>query len=208
MNLLKWFLFLAFLLFTVFFLKWGIHNHYFRIYDYKIFSLEELNEYDEDYSKIAVLLVDGFLDEGQIDLIYTLYIEDKIEKIILSGDKQAGEINQVIVVMDKLIEKGIPVKDIYPDYYSLSNYYTVFRLINSFNIDSVLFVSNYHNAESTLLIAKNLELEAIAITNNYQVEPISFLGFLNELRVLSDLHFFSPSPKSDNEIIDIYKEVF
>lgn len=218
MNFLKWLLFFVFLIVAIFFLRWAIHSHYFAIYDYKIFSLENLDTNNDDgfdYN-VAVVLGNDLLENASLieediknlDLAYDLYIDKKVDKIILSGNKDHVNGNGPIAMMDYLVKRDIPIKDLNPDYYSLSNYHSCSRLIEVFNMESVILISEYKNAERALLNCNYLTLEAVAVSLDLDNNALSFSNFKEEFTSLIDLYLFSPEVKVDDAVINIYKEAF
>ena len=82
---------------------------------------------------------------SRIDAAATLYRKGKIRKIIVSGDNGRKEYDEVTAMRNALIERGIPEKDIYPDYAGFRTLDSVIRAKKIFQVRELIFIAAGHD---------------------------------------------------------------
>ena len=99
-----------------------------------------------------------------------LYNENISNKIIMSGDHGKRTYDEVNIMKDYAIEKGVPSKDIFMDHAGFSTYDSMYRAKNIFKAKKVIIVTQEYHLPRALFIAKKLGLDAYGVAsegNNY-----------------------------------------
>lgn len=92
-----------------------------------------------------------------------LYNKKIAQKIIVSGDHGRQEYNEVQVMKDFLIKKGIPSKDIFMDHAGFSSYDSIYRAKEIFKVNKLVIITQKYHLYRSLHIAKKLNLRAYGI---------------------------------------------
>ena len=80
----------------------------------------------------------------RLDAAYELYCAGVSEKVLLSGDHRPGEYDEVDVMIEYLVVKGIPEEKLVADYEGANTYLSMSRL-GEFGIQKAVVVTqNYH----------------------------------------------------------------
>ena len=119
-----------------------------------------------------------------------LYKNDASEKILMSGDHGREEYDEVNVMKQFAIDKGVTSEDVFMDHAGFSTYESMYRAINIFKAKKVIIVTQGYHLYRALYIAKNLGLEAYGVNSdlrNYEGQT-----YLNRREVLArNKDFFS-----------------
>jgi len=100
--------------------------------------------------------------QDRLDVAIALYNQG-IKKILVSGDHQYDDYNEVTIMKNYLIENEIPSEDIFIDHYGISTYDSIYRLRPIFSINKVVLVSQNYHLYRSLFIANQLGYEAYGI---------------------------------------------
>ena len=92
-----------------------------------------------------------------------LYQNGVSDKILMSGDHGRDEYDEVNIMKDYAIEKGIASEDIFMDHAGFSTYETIYRAKEIFQAKKVVIVTQRYHLYRSLYIAKNLGLEAYGV---------------------------------------------
>lgn len=131
-----------------------------------IVSIEEAeNLEDVDY---ILVLGAGIMDDGtpspmlkeRLDEGIELYKRGVCSKIIMSGDHEKTDHDEVNAMKDYASKQGIPSKDIYMDHAGLSTYDSVYRAKEIFNAQKIVVVTQKYHLYRAIHIAKSLGLES------------------------------------------------
>ena len=99
--------------------------------------------------------------KDRLDTALDLYFNDKIDIIILSGERLHQDFNEIDVMEKYILENGVPIEDTYLDTGGLDTYSTVYRVKNIFEFDHVIYITqNFHLTRATLL-GKMMGVECI-----------------------------------------------
>lgn len=98
---------------------------------------------------------------SRIDAAATLYRKGKIRKIIVSGDNGRKEYDEVTAMRNALIERGIPEKDIYPDYAGFRTLDSMIRAKKIFQVRKLIVISQEFHCTRALFIAAGHDIGAI-----------------------------------------------
>lgn len=104
----------------------------------------------------------------RLDVAISLYNKG-IKKILVSGDHQADDYNEVNVMKNYLLENNIPSDDIFVDHYGISTYDSIYRLRPIYKINDVIIVSQEYHLYRSLFIANSMDYKAYGVsTINYK----------------------------------------
>lgn len=130
-----------------------------------------------------------------------LYRNNKIDKIIVSGDNSKVEYDETTDMANYLIEKGIPNADIIRDYAGFKTLDSVVRAKKVFNATSLTIISQEFHNERALFIANYYNINAIAF-NCPDVQRIlsgpPLREYLAKFGTILDLYLLNTQPKFIN----------
>ena len=89
----------------------------------------------------------------------SLYEKNVSAKIIMSGDHGRKEYDEVNIMKDFAIEKGVPSENIFMDHAGFSSYESVYRAKEIFGADKIVIVTQKYHLYRSLYIANQLGLE-------------------------------------------------
>lgn len=93
----------------------------------------------------------------------SLYENNISSKIIMSGDHGRKDYDEVNIMKNYAIEKGIPSEDIFMDHAGFSSYESIYRAKEIFEAKKVVIVTQEYHLHRVLYIANKLGLEAYGI---------------------------------------------
>ena len=134
----------------------------------QITNLSEL-ENNNDYDCILVLGAGIWGDrpspmlQDRLDEAIKLYQKGTAPKIIMSGDNGQEGYDEVNVMKDYAIEKGIPSEDIFMDHAGFSTYESIYRAKEIFQVKKAIIVTQKYHLHRALHIANALNLNAIGV---------------------------------------------
>ena len=101
-----------------------------------------------------------------------LYQNNVSNKIIMSGDHGRKEYNEVKIMKEYAIEKGIPSENIFMDHAGFSTYDSIYRAKDIFQAKKVIIVTQKYHLYRALYIANRLGLEAYGVG----ADPRKYVG--------------------------------
>ena len=101
------------------------------------------------------------LDEG-----VKLYKEGIASKIIMSGDHGREEYDEVNIMKEYAIEKGVPSEDIFMDHAGFSTYESIYRAKEIFDADNIVIVTQEYHLYRALYIADKLNINAYGVNSD------------------------------------------
>jgi len=94
----------------------------------------------------------GVYLKDRLDTALDLYYNQKIDLIVLSGERLNEDFNEIDVMEKYILANGVPIEDTYLDTGGLDTYSTVFRMKNIFQFDRVIYITqNFHLTRATFL---------------------------------------------------------
>ena len=102
--------------------------------------------------------------KDRADTAIEIYNSNKANNILISGDGQAKNYNEVVVVNNYLLEQGIPKEKILLDYYGFDTYDSLYRARDIFGIKNLIISTQNFHLPRALFIAKSLGIQAYGIT--------------------------------------------
>ena len=135
-----------------------------------------------------------------------LYQNSVSDKIIMSGDHGRKEYDEVNIMKNYAIEKGIPSENIFMDHAGFSTYESIYRAKDIFEAKKVVIVTQEYHLYRALYIANQLGLEAYGVG----ADPRQYVGAtFREIREIlaRDKDFikciFKPEPTYLGDIIPV-----
>lgn len=95
-----------------------------------------------------------------------LYNEGISPKIIMSGDHGRASYDEVNIMKEYAINKGVPSEDIFMDHAGFSTYESIYRAKEIFKADNIIIVTQEYHLYRALYIAKKLGINAYGINSN------------------------------------------
>ena len=136
----------------------------------------------------------------------SLYQNGTAGKMIMSGDHGQEDYDEVNVMKNFAIEKGVKSEDIFMDHAGFSTYDSIYRAKDIFEAQKVVIVTQEYHLYRALYIAKQLGIEAYGVKSN----PREYAGQVaREIREIAarDKDWFScifkPAPKYLGETIPV-----
>lgn len=127
-----------------------------------------------------------------------LYKNGATTKIIMSGDHGQANYDEVNIMKNFAIEKGVDSEDIFMDHAGFSSYDSIYRAKEIFGANKIIIVTQKYHLYRALYISNKLGIEAYGVTAN----PRQYTGWVyRELREIlaRDKDFvkciFKPKPK-------------
>ena len=104
-----------------------------------------------------------------------LYQNGVSDKIIMSGDHGRKEYDEVNIMKNYAIEKGIPSENIFMDHAGFSTYESIYRAKDIFQAKKIVIVTQKYHLYRALYIANKLGLEAYGVG----ADPRQYVGAFN-----------------------------
>ncbi len=127
--------------------------------------------------------------KDRLDMGISLYQSGLAKKIIMSGDHGRCDYDEVAVMKNYALNKGVLSEDIFMDHAGFSTYDSVYRAKKVFDVKKMFLVSQEYHLYRALYLAKRLGIEAVGVP----AEKIKYTGeFKRELRefLARDKDFF------------------
>ena len=135
-----------------------------------------------------------------------LYEKGVSNKIIMSGDHGKEDYDEVNLMKDYAIEKGVPSENIFMDHAGFSTYETMYRAKEVFLAEKVVIVTQEYHLYRALYDAEKLGLTAYGVGADPRVYAGQSLRDLREI-VARDKDFvkciFKPEPTYLGEAIPV-----
>ena len=171
------------------------------------------NSLDKNYD--AILVLGAGLRNGKpspvlkdrLDIAYKLYEDGYSEKIIVSGDHGKKYYDEVNVMKNYLLDKGIDSNNIFMDHAGFSTYDSVYRAKEIFLANKIIIVTQQFHLYRSLYIAKQLKLDAVGVSATLRDYSGSFKFEIREI-LARDKDFvksiFKPEPKYLGDTISVF----
>ena len=109
----------------------------------------------------------------------SLYEDNVSSKIIMSGDHGKEDYDEVNIMKNFAIEKGVPSENIFMDHAGFSSYESIYRAKEIFKAKKVVIVTQKYHLYRALYIANKLGLDAYGVG----ADPRQYVGAMyRELR--------------------------
>jgi SanA protein len=130
----------------------------------KIFSkIENIKKHDFAIVLGAAIIdnkVPGNYLKNRLDDAITLYKNEKIKKILISGDNGEAAHDEISVMNNYLIKNGIPQDNIFGDYAGFDTYSSIERADKIFEIKNTIIISQGFHLARAIYIANQKGIKA------------------------------------------------
>jgi len=96
----------------------------------------------------------------RLDHGYELYALRKAKKILVSGDHGRKDYDEVNVMKDYLLEKGVPREDIFMDHAGFNTYDSMYRAKEIFGVESLLICTQDFHIARAVYLARSMGIDA------------------------------------------------
>ncbi len=128
----------------------------------------------------VLILGCGILSNGQPSAMLSdrlqqgvaLYQDGAAPKLLMSGDHGQKDYDEVNVMKNYAIKKGVPSDDVFMDHAGFSTYESIYRAIDIFQAKKVIIVTQKYHLHRALYIANALGLEAYGVAS----DPRAYAG--------------------------------
>ena len=132
----------------------------------KMKEADDINKFDYDAILVLGCSVksDGpsNLLRDRLDSAYEVYEKTGL-KIIVSGDHEDAYYNEVKVMKEYLVGKGVPSEDIYMDHSGFSTYDSMYRAKSTFGIRSVVVITQQYHLYRSVYTARSMGMNAVGV---------------------------------------------
>ena len=104
-----------------------------------------------------------------------LYQNNVSDKIIMSGDNGKKEYDEVNIMKNYVVERGIPSENIFMDHAGFSTYESIYRAKEIFQAKKIVIVTQKYHLYRALYIANRLGIEAYGVGS----DPRQYVGATN-----------------------------
>lgn len=102
----------------------------------------------------------------------SLYNNNVSTKIIMSGDHGKQDYDEVNIMKQFAIEKGVPSEDIFMDHAGFSSYESIYRAKEIFKAKKIIIVTQKYHLYRAIYIANQLGIEAYGVGS----DPRQYVG--------------------------------
>ncbi len=133
----------------------------------RMYTLDAYQNPDEKYDCIFVLGCGVHPDgtpshmlQDRLETAYALYQSGASDYILVSGDNGRVDYNEVGVMKEYLMEKGVPEEAIYMDHAGFSTYESLYRAKAIFGVERMVVVTQEYHLYRALYIAADRGIAA------------------------------------------------
>ena len=169
----------------------GINYYVVRSTDSAIARKEQERGFYKHEAECIVVLGAGVLQDcpspilqDRLDKAIWLYKEGMAPKIIMTGDHGKKDYDEVNVMKNYAVRKGIAPEDIFMDHAGFSTYESLYRVKEVFGAKRILIVTQRYHMYRSLYIATKLGLEAAGMPAK-DINPGNKYRKLREMMAIS-----------------------
>lgn len=125
-----------------------------------------LDSLDKDYDCVIVPgarvfnnTTPSLMLQDRMDVAFEIYNRKIAPKILVSGDHGTKEYDEVNVMRDYLISKGVPTEDIFMDHAGFDTYQTIYRARDIFQVRKAIITTQDFHLYRALYIGEKLSTE-------------------------------------------------
>ncbi|SDI20426.1 SanA/YdcF family protein [Dolosicoccus paucivorans] len=159
--------------------------------------------------------------KNRLDKAFALHQHFPQKPLIMSGDHLEDNYNEVYVMKEYLMEKGVPTEQIYLDHAGYSTYESMYRLKNIIGVSKAIVVTQRNHLYRSLLLCDHFKIDSIGVAApsldvfDGSLWGREILARVKEFGVVY-LNYHTPSPETRYQInlnmsgeeTDLKKELF
>lgn len=135
----------------------------------------------------------------RLDYGYELYKAGKAKKIIVSGDNGTVQYNEVNVMKNYLLEKGVSIEDIFLDHAGFNTYDSMYRAKEIFGVKKLLISTQEFHINRSIYIARSLGIDAYGYPSSdnviQNIKWQKFREILAKVKAFIDVDIIGRKPK-------------
>lgn len=139
----------------------------------------------------------------RLETAVRLYKQGKVDKLLLSGEHFMQPYNQVDVMLQFVLAKGVPEEDVFTDDLGLNTYDTMYRAREVFHVESALIVTQNFHLSRAVYTARKLGLDAVGVVADLQTyrdyAPNAAREVLARVKAILELYLTHPLPAGLDE---------
>ena len=177
----------------------------------RILSAEESFDLDAD---CILVLGSGVLPGGvpgkvltdRLDKSLFLYENGTSEKLLMSGDHGRESYDEVNVMKDYAIERGVPSENVFMDHAGFSTYESMYRAAAVFEVEKAVVVTQGYHLYRSVYNALSMGIDAYGVASDLESYRGSFSREIREcLAIVKDFVYciFQPKPTYLGEVIPV-----
>lgn len=135
-----------------------------------------------------------------------LYFSGVAPKLLMSGDHGRVEYDEVNIMKQYAIDKGVPSEDVFMDHAGFSTYESIYRAKEIFCADNIVIVTQEYHLYRALYLAKSFGLEAHGVSSDYYIYAGQTMRDIREILARNKDFFtaiFKPYPTYLGEAIPV-----
>lgn len=179
----------------------------------RIYSLDETDSINGNFDCIIILgagvkpdnTVSDMLKD-RLDTGISVYTEGIAPKIIMSGDHGRVNYDEVNVMKNYAMEKGVESEYIFMDHAGFSTYESMYRARDIFEVKKAIVITQKYHMYRALYIADKLGIEAVGVTaDRHKYRGQSYRDAREIIARVKDfiMVIFNPEPKYLGEVIPV-----
>ena len=111
----------------------------------------------------------------RLDTAYDIYKSGKSNKIVVSGDHQTKDYNEVSAMKNYLVEKGVPEIAIIMDHNGIDTFSSVKDMKDNYPDENFIFVTQEEHLKRALYYAEKLNINAFGVPcENYSYKQADY----------------------------------
>ena len=151
----------------------------------------------------ALVMGNGYLSPMLYDRVETavqLYHAGKVQKLLMSGDNPTPFYDEPTAMMNYAISRGVPAKDIQPDFGGRRTYDTCYRAKAVFQLDAAVLVTQNFHLSRALFTCRALGLDTVGVPADLRPYGVRALTWsqgrevLASAKALPDVILQRPAP--------------
>lgn len=144
-------------------------------FDYNL-SKEEQEEIKEFDAECILVLGAGIKDKetpspmlkDRLDTAIELYENKAAPKVLLTGDNGTEYHNEIHVMLNYMINAGIPEEDIFCDHAGFSTYDSMYRAEDIFKVKKMIVVTQTYHEYRAMYIGEKLGIDCIGVSSDQE----------------------------------------
>lgn len=128
-----------------------------------------------------------------------LYKLGKVDKLLLSGDHGQTTYDEVNVMLEYVLERGVPEEDVFTDHAGFSTYDTMYRARDVFKVTTALVVTQKFHLARAVYTARAMGLDATGVQADIQPygdeRRFAMRDWLARVKAFFQLHVTRPGPR-------------
>lgn len=174
----------------------------------------------KDVPEVDVILVLGakVYENGQpstaladrLNYAYELYTNGKAGKILVSGDHGSKEYDEVNVMKQYLLDKGVPREDILLDHAGFDTFDSIYRAKEIFQVESMVISTQNFHIKRAIYIARRLGIEAYGYPSpdreQYNMDWFNLRESIAKIKAVWDTDIILSKPKYEGTPIPFWSD--